>query len=73
MHYQEQIMKVVVDTKIDMVFLLEHFCGHGYKKDDATLQCYRGPGTEMWFDLSCIHPNPTGPGQIAKLFGAVIE
>ncbi len=72
-HYQEQIMKVVVDTKIDMVFLLEHFCGHGYRRTDPALQCYRGPNAELWFDLTCIHPNPTGHQQIADLFAAVIH
>ena len=72
-HYQEQIMKVVVDTKIDMIFLLEHFCGHGYRRNDPSLQCYRGPNAELWFDLTCIHPNPTGHQQIADLFGKVIH
>ncbi len=72
-HFQEQIMKVVVDTKIDMVFLLEHFCGHGYRRTDPSLQCYRGPNAELWFDLTCIHPNPAGHQQIANLFGNVIH
>jgi hypothetical protein len=72
-HLQEQYMKVAVDTKTDMIFLLEHFCGHGYRRDDPTLQCYRGPGTELWFDLTCIHPTPTGHGQLSDLFLHVID
>ena len=65
-------MKAAVDSRSDLVFLFETFCGHGYKRDDPTLQCYRGPNTDLWFDLTCIHPNPTGHAQIAKLFEEVI-
>jgi hypothetical protein len=72
-HLQEQIMKVVVDLQLDMIFLLEDFCGHGYKRDDPTLQCYRGPNTPLWFDISCYHPNPTGHAEIAKLFQEVTD
>jgi hypothetical protein len=72
-HLQEGYMKAAVETGTDMMFLLEHFCGHGYKRDDPTLQCYRGPGTPLWFDLTCYHPNPTGHGQISDLFMNVIE
>jgi hypothetical protein len=72
-HLQEQMMQVAVETQTDMVFLLEHFCGHGYKRDDPTLQCYRGPNADLWFDLTCIHPTPTGHQQIANLFQSVIH
>ncbi len=72
-HFQEQIMKVAVDVGIDMVFLLEDFCGHGFKNDDPKNQCYRGPNTPRWFDLTCIHPNPAGHAEIARLFRAVID
>jgi lysophospholipase L1-like esterase len=72
-HYEEQFMQVAVETKSDMLFLLEHFCGHGYKRDDPSLQCYRGPNTPLWFDLTCIHPNPEGHQQIADLFGTIID
>jgi lysophospholipase L1-like esterase len=72
-HLQEQMMQVAVETQTDMVFLLEHFCGHGYKRADPTLQCYRGPNAELWFDLTCIHPTPTGHQQIANLFQTVIH
>src|SRR5206468_8946026 len=45
-HFQEQYMKIAVDTKSDMVFMLENFCGHGYHHDDPKSQCYRGPNTK---------------------------
>lgn len=72
-HLEEGYMKIAVETKTDMMFLLEHFCGHGYKRDDPTLQCYRGPNTPLWFDLSCYHPNPAGHEQIALQFEKVIQ
>jgi lysophospholipase L1-like esterase len=72
-HFQEQLMKAAVDYGADLVFLLEHFCGHGYRRTDPTLQCYRGPNAELWFDLTCIHPNPTGHAQVADLFQRVID
>lgn len=70
---QEQLMKVAVDTKTDLMFMLEHFCGHGWNNDDPTLQCYRGPNTPRWIDATCIHPNPDGHEQIALQFMKVIE
>lgn len=72
-HLQEQIMKAAVDFGGDVVFMLEHFCGHGFRRSDPTLQCYRGPSTEAWFDLTCIHPNPTGHAVLANLFKQVID
>lgn len=72
-HFEEGFMKVAVDTKTDMMFLLEHFCGHGYKRKDATLQCYRGPNAALWFDATCIHPTPDGHEQIANQFEKVIS
>jgi lysophospholipase L1-like esterase len=72
-HFQEEYMKLAVQTQTDMIFMLETFCGHGFKRDDPSLQCYRGPGAELWFDLTCIHPNPRGHEQIAKLFLDVIK
>jgi len=68
----EQYMSVAVQTQSDMLFLLESFCGHGYKRDDPASVCYRGPDTELWFDISCIHPNPTGHAVIADMFMNVV-
>ncbi len=68
----EQYMRIAVETQTDMIFMLETFCGHGYHNEDAAGRCYRGPGTERWFDVSCIHPNPTGHGVISDMFMSVI-
>ena len=68
----EQYMSVAVQTQSDMLFLLESFCGHGYKREDPTSVCYRGPDAELWFDISCIHPNPTGHQVIADMFMNVV-
>ena len=69
----EQYMDIAVSTGTDMIFMLEHFCGHGHNHDNPAAPCYRGPGTPIWFDLSCIHPNPTGHAVIADMFTAVID
>lgn len=72
-HFLEEYMKVAVDTKTDMMFLFEQFCGHGYRNDDPTAPCYRGPGAERWFDVTCYHPNGTGHGKIADAFFSVVQ
>ncbi len=72
-HVDEQYMKIAVDTQSDMIFMEESFCGHGYENTDKSLQCYRGPNTERWFDLTCIHPTPKGHSVIADLFTKTIE
>lgn len=69
----EQYAKIAVDTGSDMVFLLEEFCGHGFNADDPSAPCYRGPGSATWFDLTCIHPNPTGHQHIKDMFMAVVD
>lgn len=72
-HLHERFMKIAVDHGIDLAFSLEHFCGHGYKKDDPSGQCYLGPDAELWFDLTCIHPNPAGHAAIADLFISIVD
>jgi len=69
----EQYLRIATETGTDMIFMLEHFCGHGYRRDDQTGRCYRGPDAELWFDLTCIHPNPTGHQQISDMFMAVVN
>jgi hypothetical protein len=69
----EQFMEVAAETKTDMVFLTETFCGHGFRADDPTAPCYRGPDQDTWFDLTCIHPTPEGHQQITDLFTAVVD
>tara|TARA_Y100001954_G_scaffold233063_1_gene285575 strand:- start:4556 stop:5734 length:1179 start_codon:yes stop_codon:yes gene_type:complete len=68
----EQFLSIAVDTGSDMVFMLESFCGHGFNHDNPQGRCYRGPNTERWFDLTCIHPNPSGHSALADLFQNVI-
>jgi len=64
---REGYMKIAVDTKADMIFLGEHFCGHGYNYADTKQQCYI-PNSSNWFDLTCIHPTPEGHKQVSSLF-----
>jgi lysophospholipase L1-like esterase len=68
----EEFMSIAVDPGTDMLVLLETFCGHGFLADDPNGRCYRGPNTETWFDLTCIHPNPTGHRAIADMFLSVV-
>jgi lysophospholipase L1-like esterase len=72
-YINEGYMKIAVDTRSDMIFMAEAFCGHGFAKDDASLQCYRGPNTPQYFDLTCIHPNAEGANVIANLFMDVVN
>jgi lysophospholipase L1-like esterase len=69
----EQFMAIATETGTDMIFMLEHFCGHGFNSENPEAPCYRGPGTENWFDLTCIHPTPTGHGEIARQFLSVVR
>lgn len=71
-HFQEQFMQIAVDTGTDLVFMLENFCGHGFRHNDPSTPCYVGPGADNWFDLTCIHPNPTGHAVIADMFEATV-
>lgn len=68
----EQYLSIAVEYGVDMIFMLEHFCGHGFNHDDPGAPCYRGPDAELWFDLTCIHPNPAGHAAITALFEAVV-
>ena len=69
----EEYMSVAVDTQTDMLFLLEQFCGHGYRRDDPNSPCYRGPNSALWFDDTCTHPNATGHSEIAKMVMGVVN
>lgn len=69
---REGYMKIAVDAKADMIFLGEHFCGHGYKYNDTKSQCYI-PNSSNWFDLTCIHPTPAGHKEVADLFWKTIS
>lgn len=69
---EDQYARIAQETGSDMVFLFEEFQGHGFLHDDPTAPGYRGPGNDNWFDLTCIHPTPTGHGAIADMFLATI-
>ncbi len=71
-HLHERYMEMAVRHQTDLVFILEAFCGHGYHHDDPESPCYRGPDAELWFDFTCIHPNPAGHAVIAEMFEAVV-
>jgi lysophospholipase L1-like esterase len=68
----EEYMRIAEENGTDVVFMFEGFCGHGFHSDDASGPCYRGPGSENWFDFTCIHPTPTGHGELAQMFLDVI-
>lgn len=70
---QERLMKIAVKYGVDMIWMLEHFCGHGWRKDDPTSACYRGPGAERYFDLSCTHPSVAGHQKLVEMFTAVVD
>lgn len=72
-YFQERFMQTAVAHGVDLIFTLEHFCGHGFHHDDPASPCYRGPDAELWFDLTCIHPNPTGHRVIADMFLSVVD
>ncbi len=72
LYFQERFMRAAVTYGFDLVFSLEHFCGHGFHHDNPASQCYRGPDAELWFDFTCIHPNTQGHAALADLFWATI-
>jgi hypothetical protein len=69
----EQFVRIAVDYQVDVIFLLEDFCGHGYERDKPAAPCYRGPNQEAYFDLTCIHPTPAGHDHITEMFMAVVD
>jgi len=69
----EQFVRIAVDHQVDVIFLLEDFCGHGFERDNPMAPCYRGPGQTAYFDLTCIHPTPAGHDHIRDMFMAVVN
>ncbi len=70
--WQEEVAALAAETGSDLVFMGEHFCGHGYNHGDASGRCYRGGVSEVWYDLTCMHPSSAGHEAIAELFLATI-
>ncbi len=71
-HVLEGFMQAAVDTGTDMVWMLEHFCGHGFVATgpdaDPNNRCYRGPDAALYFDDTCIHPSDAGHHAIFEMF-----
>jgi lysophospholipase L1-like esterase len=69
----EGVVRAAVQHGIDVVFMAQGFCGHGFKRDDPAAPCYLGPNTPGWFDpATCVHPNTAGHLQLAGMFERVI-
>ena len=75
--FLEGFMRIVVEYGVDYVWVLEHFCGHGYVAaggtPDPNNHCYREDDPTLWFDASCTHPNDAGHEALFRLFRDVIE
>ena len=71
--WQESLLDLSVETGIDVAFMGENFCGHGYNWDDTTGRCYRGGDSNIYFDASCEHPTAYGHAAIAELMLGVID
>lgn len=67
-----EYLRVAETHGADIIYLLEAFCGHGFRNDDESGPCYRGENAERWFDLTCIHPNAAGHAQILQRFQAIL-
>jgi lysophospholipase L1-like esterase len=72
-YYQEQYMSIAVETQSDMVFMGEGFCGHGYNSTDTAGPCYRPDNQDVWFDLTCFHPNDDGHVATAEMMLSVVD
>ena len=71
--WQEALLNLAVETGIDVVFMGENFCGHGYNWDDGAGRCYRDGDPNIYFDASCEHPSSYGHAAIAKMVLGVID
>ena len=72
----EEYMRIATEHQVDMIWMLEHFCGHGYVATgpdaDPENRCYIGPDAELWFDITCFHPSKAGHNAIFEMFKATI-
>lgn len=72
----ESYMEIAVKRKVDLIWSLEHFCGHGFVSTKASSPppgaCWLGAGAPVWFDETCIHPNDGGHKQLFTMFRDVI-
>jgi hypothetical protein len=70
--WQEALLELAVETDIDVAFMGETFCGHGYNWDDTTGRCYRAD-PNVYFDISCEHPSAYGHAAIADTMLGVVD
>ena len=71
-YLEESYAELALEMGRDVIYMMEHFCGHGFTSDDPSTPCYQGDGAQTWFNFDCIHPNPDGHEAIADLFHATI-
>jgi len=73
LHWQQSLLQLSVETGIDVAFMGENFCGHGYNWDDVGGRCYRDGDTRLFLDATCEHPSPDGHAAIEGLMLGVID
>jgi lysophospholipase L1-like esterase len=73
----DEYMRVATQYQVDLMLMLESFCGHGFvaagANADAANACYKGAGAALWFDITCFHPSAAGHAAIATMFEAIID
>lgn len=69
----ERFVQTAAETGTDVIFMLERFCGHGFHAGEEANECFRGADAQVWFDGTCIHPNPVGHEVIASMFMDVVN
>ncbi len=63
--------QAALDFGVDVMFLEELFCGHGYARDNPDSPCHERAG-DLWIGPDCIHPNVAGHAAIADAFQTII-
>ncbi len=69
-HINGQYMRIAVEQGADLVFMQEHFCGHGIHHLRPDPLCLGVP--EPWLDESCRFLVPAGETELSRLFWDVI-
>jgi lysophospholipase L1-like esterase len=64
-------IQMAVARGVDMVFMEEAFCGHGFSATQPQNVCHN-PSGPNYFDLTCFHPNASGHADLASAFLAVV-
>ncbi len=69
-HLNGQYMRIAVENQADLVFMQEHFCGHGRQFRNPDPLCLGRP--EPWVDESCRFLVSAGNSALSGLFWDVI-